>query len=173
MKKIFSVALCAVLLLGVCSCAKDSGGTYKEPEDYKKASSKGYTIKYDDNVFDYVKTDEFDYLILKSVKDENPTDYTLTISKEVGKTTDEVAAEIEKEFEENGFFEISADASQTFGEKAKCVSALADEGETIYESQTVPFDGGVFRLDYHFSTSLDSVAVEDTIYSIISSFEIK
>lgn len=172
MKRIIAIVVCAAMLFALCSCGKKNNGSYKEVEDYKKVSAKGYTIEYDDNVFEYVKTEGFDYLILKSQKQENPTDYTLTVTKLTGKSADEVAAESEKEFDGNGCFEISTDASQTVS-GALCVSALADEGETIYEAQIVPFDGGVYLIEYHYSTSLDDVAVADTIYSIVSTFKVK
>lgn len=173
MKKIVSIILGAAVILALCSCGKNEVGSYKEPENYKKASSAGYTISYDNNTFAFVKADGFDYIILKSKQETAPNDYDVTITKVEGKTVDEYAKEVENRFEEKGYTEVSADPSQALGEKALCVSALANEGETVHEAEIVPFDGGVYELYYHYSTSLDDVAVSDTIYSMIATFKLK
>lgn len=172
MKKIISIVLCIATALALCSCGAPQTRSYKEIEDYKKVSSNGYTIKYDDNTFDFVKADGSDSLVLKSSKGSDSGEALVTITKVSGNSVEEQAKAVEKSFGEKGFTEISTDHSTTIGGNALCVSALADEGEYIYESEIVPFDGGVYELSFHYSTSLENVAVSDAIYSIVSTFEV-
>lgn len=173
MKKITALVVCAIMLLTVCSCGKsDNVGTYKEPDNYNKASSDAYTIKYDDNVFEFVKSDGFDYLARKDVETDDYHDYFIVFTQYPQSDEYARAEERERIYKENGYVDISTDVSQTL-EGALCVSALSDDGDMVYETQIVALDDGAFEIEYQYSTSLDEVALSDTIYSIVSTFKLK
>lgn len=176
MKKFVLLCLCAVIVFAFSSCKTNNDGSYKEVDDYKKASSDGYTIKYDDNILEFVKTDDFDYFILKSSIEEDPTDHSITIAKIDNENAENYAKEVEKLYSEGDTSvdesTVSITDSQIF-DNAKCVSALALNGEEVYESQLVEDGEDIFWIEYHFSTSLDSVAVENAIYATVSSFKLK
>ncbi|MBQ7654301.1 MAG: hypothetical protein IJS17_04440, partial [Clostridia bacterium] len=106
----------------------------------------------------------------------DPTDHSITIAKIDNENAENYAKEVEKLYSEGDTSvdesTVSITDSQIF-DNAKCVSALALNGEEVYESQLVEDGEDIFWIEYHFSTSLDSVAVENAIYATVSSFKLK
>lgn len=177
MRTFICFVLCASIFV-LCACSKKSGSFYKEVEDYQKGSSTGYTIKYDDNLFDYVKKDDFDYLVLKSLGKSSEQENSISIYKVENTDIQTQARNIEELYKNNETrFDIDAQtvsvSDSQILENAKCVSALAQNGEIVCETQLIQDNGDVFVIEYNFSTSLDDVSIENAIYATVSSFKLK
>ena len=176
MMKKFRIIFLFVLILGIfCSCSKSDNITdssqSKEVEDYKTFSCKDYSLKYDDKLFTHISEDGCELFVYNN-KDEIRTG--LKIEKIENTTVKETVVEIEEEYEQKNYSDVSSDLSQTFNaSESKCVTAFADDGERIYESHVVAFSDGVYILEYNYSTNLDQIVVENALYATVSSFTLK
>ena len=174
----------------------------KEVEDYKTFSCKDYSLKYDDKLFTHISEDGCELFVYNN-KDEilclggrvlgdlfalELVDIFLNTEYEGGRhqnrldkiekientTVKETVVEIEEEYEQKNYSDVSSDSSQTFNaSESKCVTAFADDGERIYESHVVAFSDGVYILEYNYSTNLDQIVVENALYATVSSFTLK
>ena len=128
-------------------------------------------MKYDDKLFTHVSEDDCELFIYNN-NDEIFTG--LKIEKIENTTVEKTIVEVEKEYEQKNYFDVSSDSSQIISvPSSKCVTAFADDGERIYETHVVAFSNGVYTLEYNFSTSLDQIVVENALYATVSSFKLK
>lgn len=171
MKKISFVLAMIIVVCSFCSCGKKDVQKETETDKFKVFETDEYSIKYESSIFEYKKDSKGDLFYLKNGEKET----NLTVTKYEDKTIKQLCDLTEVDFKKKGYEDVTTDASPIIGVKEGTMSVTGFSGdyERIYETHIYECDSGVYTVSFNYSTSLDDVNIQNTLYESIASFKIK
>ena len=175
MTKISIVLALILCILSLFGCGKEEIRSEdipaKEYEDYDDFSSKGYSLKFDDNKFKHEKSDGCEIFTLVGSDDKETF---VKVETHENAQVENITKEAQKSYESKGLSSVSAIETNIFGTQgAMDISAYSEDGDRVYETFVIKNNEDVIELSYSYSTDLSQTAIGNAIDSLVHSFTLK